>query len=155
NLAAEYVRGGLTSVERAAIDEHAESCSSCRTFLSQLLGTVGSSPTPRADYPTAEASQPSAPLEAAPFPILPRGAVVDRYLVLDRIGMGGMGVVYSAFDPQLDRKVALKLLRNLGANDSSRQRLQREARALARLSHPNVVVVHDIGTWEGQVFIAM
>src|SRR5207237_4288144 len=78
------------------------------------------------------------------------------YVVLERVGAGGMGVVYAAFDPELDRKVALKLLRKTGADATvARVRLLREAQVLARLSHPNVVAVHDLGTWEGQVFLAM
>jgi eukaryotic-like serine/threonine-protein kinase len=84
---------------------------------------------------------------------LPRGAQVGRYVVLDRIGAGGMGVVYSAYDPELDRRVAIKLLRPGVARDKQ-QRLLREAQAMARLSHPNVVGVHDVGTFGEQVFIA-
>ena len=74
----------------------------------------------------------------------PRGATLGRYVVLDRLGAGGMGVVYAAYDPKLDRRVALKLLHH-GADET---RLLREAQALARLSHPNVVAVHDVGTIE-------
>ncbi len=74
----------------------------------------------------------------------PRGVTLGRYVVLDRLGAGGMGVVYAAYDPKLDRRVALKLLHR-GANET---RLLREAQALARLSHPNVVTVHDVGTIE-------
>jgi tetratricopeptide (TPR) repeat protein len=101
---------------------------------------------------------------------LARGTPVDRYIVLDVLGAGGMGVVYSAYDPELDRKVAIKLLQASasgeprpteplgGAAGSSpeQSRLLREAQALARLSHPNVVAVHDVGTLSGhRVFIAM
>jgi serine/threonine protein kinase/tetratricopeptide (TPR) repeat protein len=82
-----------------------------------------------------------------------------RYLLLGRLGIGGMGVVHAAYDPTLDRKVALKLLRpGEGGNVDSvaRGRLLREARALARLSHPNVVHVYEVGTLEDQqVYIAM
>ncbi|MCW5831327.1 MAG: serine/threonine protein kinase, partial [Labilithrix sp.] len=68
-----------------------------------------------------------------------------------------MGVVYSAFDPELDRKIAVKVLRRRGARREreDHERLQREAQAMARLSHPNVVTVHDVGTFEGSVFLAM
>ncbi|MCB9717450.1 MAG: serine/threonine protein kinase [Myxococcales bacterium] len=85
-----------------------------------------------------------------------RGALVGRYLVLSRLGAGAMGVVLVAYDPELDRKVALKLLRMRGDdNATARVRLQREAQALARLSHPNVVTVHDVGLHEGRVFLTM
>src|SRR3954469_19947733 len=75
------------------------------------------------------------------------------------LGRGGMGVVLSAYDPLLDRRVALKLLRP-GAfpgvsEQEGRARLQREAQAMARLAHPNVVAVHDVGTVGEQLFIAM
>ncbi len=85
---------------------------------------------------------------------------VGRFRILDRLGAGGMGVVYSAYDPELDRKVALKLLRPDIAEDASQgstgtTRLQREAQAMARLNHPNVVTVHEVGRHGEQVFVAM
>ena len=79
--------------------------------------------------------------------------------MLGLVGRGGMGEVYAAYDPELDRKVAVKLLRVKPGNGVSltegRQRPLREAQAIARLSHPNVVVVYDVGTFDEQVFIAM
>ena len=90
---------------------------------------------------------------------LARGTVVGRYLVLAPLGAGGMGIVYAAFDPELDRKVALKLLRAASASDVDvsigRSRLLREAQALARLSHPNVVAIHDVGTIGDRVWLAI
>jgi eukaryotic-like serine/threonine-protein kinase len=90
---------------------------------------------------------------------LARGASIGRYVVLGLVGRGGMGEVYAAYDPELDRKVAVKLLRIKPGNGVSltegRQRTLREAQAIARLSHPNVVVVFDVGTFEDKVFIAM
>ena len=89
---------------------------------------------------------------------LDRGEVVGRYVVVEVLGVGGMGVVYAAYDPELDRRVALKLLNPRGAGsraEKGRARLLREAQALAKLSHPNVVSVHDVGEHEGQVFVAM
>ncbi|MEM7160532.1 MAG: serine/threonine-protein kinase [Myxococcota bacterium] len=90
---------------------------------------------------------------------LEAGCQVDRYLVLAEVGAGSMGVVYAAYDPELDRKLALKLLlpRFGGEQGASagRTRLLREAQVLARLRHPNVVSVHDVGTYEGRVYIAM
>ncbi|HEY0137490.1 MAG TPA: serine/threonine-protein kinase [Nannocystis sp.] len=80
---------------------------------------------------------------------------VGRYHVLGRIGSGGMGVVYSAYDPDLDRRVAVKLLRTDHGGRDSQLRLLREAQALARLSHPNVVQIYDTDAFGEQVFIAM
>jgi eukaryotic-like serine/threonine-protein kinase len=85
----------------------------------------------------------------------PTGREIGRYLLLERVGEGGMGLVFAAFDPDLDRKVALKVLRGSGRSTESRTRLQREAQALARLDHPNVVHVFDVGTARGRVYIAM
>jgi tetratricopeptide (TPR) repeat protein len=88
---------------------------------------------------------------------LDRGGAVGRYIVIDVIGAGGMGVVYSAFDPVLDRKIALKLLQASPATGGGDQAwLLREAQAMARLAHPNVIAVHDVGTLPGdRVFVAM
>ena len=79
---------------------------------------------------------------------------LGRYLVIEQLGAGGMGVVFKAYDPVLDRKVAIKLLRGQ-ATEHTRTRLLREAQAMAKLSHPAVVPVFDVGTVEGQVFVAM
>lgn len=90
--------------------------------------------------------------------LLPRGAVINKYVVVDYLGEGGMGVVYSAYDPVLDRKIALKLLRIDRADSNTqdaRARLLREAQAMARLAHPNVLTVHEVGTVDDQIFIAM
>jgi tetratricopeptide (TPR) repeat protein len=90
---------------------------------------------------------------------LRRGTSLGRYLILEPVGAGAMGVVYAAYDPQLDRKVALKILRESAfpgpIASEGRERLLREARAMARLSHPNVVAVFDAGVVGEQVFIAM
>jgi diguanylate cyclase (GGDEF)-like protein len=81
---------------------------------------------------------------------------IGRFTVLHEIAAGGMGVVYAALDEQLDRKVAIKLLhaRETRAREAY-GRMMREARAMARLSHPNVVQVHDVGRVDGDVFVAM
>jgi len=92
----------------------------------------------------------------------PEGAskILGRYVVTEKLGGGGMGVVYAAHDPELDRKIAIKLMLPPMVSDSvsaseGRVRLLREAQAMARLSHPNVIAVHDVGTFGEQVFIAM
>jgi serine/threonine protein kinase/tetratricopeptide (TPR) repeat protein len=86
-----------------------------------------------------------------------RGMEVGRYVVLKQVGQGGMGVVYAAYDPDLDRKVALKILRpsQSESDAQSRTRLVREAQAMARVSHPNVCSVFDVGIYGDQVFVAM
>src|SRR5438552_15761309 len=83
---------------------------------------------------------------------IPPGTLLGRYIVTAPLGEGGTGVVYAALDPELDRKVAIKLVRPLARTQA---RLLREAQAMARLHHPNVVVVHDVGTYKDRVFVAM
>ncbi|CAN5757422.1 hypothetical protein BH11MYX2_BH11MYX2_23290 [soil metagenome] len=85
------------------------------------------------------------------------GSKLGRYEIRGVLGRGGMGVVYSAFDPDLDRNVAIKLLHPALAaeGDAATARLVREGRAIAKLAHPNVVAVFDVGTHMGAVFIAM
>jgi tetratricopeptide (TPR) repeat protein/predicted Ser/Thr protein kinase len=83
--------------------------------------------------------------------------LAGRYTVLEQLGQGGMGVVFAAYDVRLDRRVALKLLTAQRSGSASAQaRLLREAKAMARLSHPHVVAVYDAGVLEdGRVFISM
>ncbi|HVZ73050.1 MAG TPA: serine/threonine-protein kinase [Polyangia bacterium] len=99
------------------------------------------------------------PPPAAPDATLPRGTALGRFVVLSLVGRGAMGEVYAAYDPDLDRKIAIKLVRartaRSGDTGESRVRLMREAQATAKISHPNVVVVYDAGTFEDRVFIAM
>lgn len=78
---------------------------------------------------------------------------IGRYKVLARVGAGAMGTVYRAEDPSLDREVAVKVLHRSDEMHSARMTI--EARALAKLSHPNVVTVHEVGTEDGQLFVAM
>ena len=80
---------------------------------------------------------------------------IGRYLVIRSIAAGGMGEVVEAFDPELDRRVALKLLKTGRGGDDSQARLLREAQAMARLSHANVVQIHDVGVQDDRVFLAM
>ena len=87
---------------------------------------------------------------------LNKGTLLGRYIVLGRLGAGGMGVVYTAYDPDLNRRVALKIMQpQSGGSGGAQARMLREAQALARLSHPNVVVVYDVGSVGDRVFLAM
>lgn len=99
--------------------------------------------------------------DAAPdAPLRPSSAAptrIGRYVVIKRIGAGGMGVVYAAYDDKLDRKVAVKLLRpGYGpVSETARARLLREAQAIAKLSHRAIVQVYEVGTHHDEVFVAM
>ncbi|MEM6292345.1 MAG: serine/threonine-protein kinase [Myxococcota bacterium] len=98
----------------------------------------------------------SAPLTGEASSPFERGATLGRYVVLETLGSGGMGVVLAAYDSKLDRRVALKLLHPRTSQDADgHARLLREAQALAKLSHPAVVSVYDVGAMREQVFIAM
>ena len=114
--------------------------------------------------PTTDAEEPAVTPggradEGATVTMLPLrgGEHVGRYVILYRLGKGGMGVVFAAYDPQLDRKVAIKLLRPRRSSRAKQGQtaMLREAQALARLSHPNVVAIHDVGVLGQQVFLAM
>jgi tRNA A-37 threonylcarbamoyl transferase component Bud32/tetratricopeptide (TPR) repeat protein len=86
---------------------------------------------------------------------LNRGALIDRYTILEALGSGGVATVYSAYDAQLERVVALKMLQPHVDVPEVRRRLFREAQAMARLKHPNVVTVYDVGKFHRQIYIAM
>jgi hypothetical protein len=128
------VQGDLDPALRGDIADHLRGCDECQEIFSEV---------------------------ARPSP-LAVGRRFGRYTARRLIGAGGMGFVYEAFDPLLSRRVALKLIRtdfegaDAGAKTELVPRLLREAKALARLHHPNVVAVHDVGeTDDGLFFIAM
>ncbi|HEU5057914.1 MAG TPA: serine/threonine-protein kinase, partial [Kofleriaceae bacterium] len=95
----------------------------------------------------AEAGRGGVPLTA--------GEKVGKYRLDRVIGAGGMGVVWAAFDPDLERAVAIKLLLGGSGEATLRSRLLREARAMARLKHPNVLTVYEVGTDRNRDYIAM
>jgi eukaryotic-like serine/threonine-protein kinase len=119
------------------VEAHISRCDLCRKVLSVFVRTATPSPsTPRSG------ERFEAPVQ------------FGRYVFAGELGAGGMGVVYAARDPELDRIVAVKLLR--GESDPRRQdRLRREAQVMAQLAHPNVVAVYDVGVLEDGLFIAM
>ncbi|MBZ5709739.1 serine/threonine-protein kinase [Nannocystis pusilla] len=109
------------------------------------LQTTGLAVAPRSDVPAlTSAIEPSTTVA---------GGKLGRFMILEPLGSGAMGVVYTAYDETLDRKVAVKVLRDTGA--SAQSRLLREAQAMARVSHPNVVTVLEAGVAGGQVYVAM
>jgi len=99
-----------------------------------------------------EAERPGANAGAAP---LASGATLGKYRLDHVLGSGGMGVVWSAVDSDLERGVAIKVLRSSDGSETQRMRLLREARAMARLKHTNVLTVYEVGTASGVDYIAM
>jgi len=162
------VDGGLAEDDRAALAAHADECEACRAAVVDLFqrraAVDAMSETAVSDPASAETvhSEPvpvaitgdTGPGRAGAGSLAP-GTAVDRYVIERRLGAGAMGVVYAARDPQLDRQVAIKLLRGRDDDEGLRARLLREAQALARVDHANVVAVHDVGPYDGQVFVAM
>ncbi|RKH40494.1 protein kinase domain-containing protein [Corallococcus sicarius] len=144
--------------ERAEV--HLDACATCREALADFL-RIRAAPAPdvhaaRTEVVLTEA--PAARVSPLGMPLLAQGTLLGRYVLLERLGAGGMGVVHAAYDPSLDRRIGLKLLRTLpsgGGSQGMTERLLREAQAAARTRHPHVVTVHDVGTVGQFVFIAM
>jgi tetratricopeptide (TPR) repeat protein len=121
---------GRVPAEAVAVRDHLDSCEPCRSLVAALSSSsAGQEP-------------------------LRDGHAVGRYLVAEEIGRGAMAVVYRARDPELDRDVALKLV-YFRDGGTSGERLLREARAMARLIHPNITRIYDVGTEGDAVFLAM
>ncbi len=140
----QFVAGGFDEAARQQMELHIDACPDCASLVHEA--NAGICQTRRSDEssPASEAGE------------LSCGASVSRYIILSLLGEGGLGRVYLAYDPELDRKVAIKLMRDgAGASEEVTARLLREGRAMARLAHPNVVVVHDIGMSALGPFIAM
>ncbi len=124
---------------------------------SERRATAGTPPdAPRGTEAQRGADGGTTPDDPSTRPLEP-GDAIGRYRVRERIGEGGMGVVYAAEDPELGRVVAIKLLRAVHGREAEGQqrRMLREAQALARVSHRNLVMVFDVGSLRGRVWIAM
>ena len=120
-----FVEHALSSVVRKRVETHLHGCEACRETIGHVASTQDADP-----------------------------RVIDRYRLDAKVGEGGMGVVWKAWDPALEREIAIKLLHPELHDTSGRQRALREAKALARLQHPNVIAVYDVGEFESEVFIA-
>jgi hypothetical protein len=135
NTIAALLAGAIDSAAADRLEHHLDTCATCRRLVADLgrgLSAIG---------------------ERGATGSLPKiGERVGRFTIERLIGVGGMGVVFEAHDPTLDRTVALKLLRpDIVAGDL----LLDEAQAMARLQHPNIVVVHDVGRTGGQLYVCM
>ena len=165
---AAFAAGRLAPSRADEVRAHLKTCTRCQHRVGELEAALRGDADLRGDTeqrtlatnvgPPEHLLPPERPAEVS-SPLI-RGDAVGRYLVLKTLGEGGMGVVYQAYDPELDRRVALKLLRQDVVFDESdpsmgRARLLREAQAMARLQHPNVVSVFDAGTFDKKVFLAM
>jgi len=173
---AAYLRGELSETERTAVEAAIDREPQWLAVVALLArsGRSGASDPADDERASARADAPSEPTPSSdPAPTagehsrdarlerverehaarLRPGTVLGRYEVEAPLGRGGMGMVYTARDPELDRRVALKLLR--GVDPRGQARLLREARALARLSDRHVITIYDVGTWQGRVFLAM
>jgi predicted Ser/Thr protein kinase len=141
NLIAAFVEGTLDPARADELAGHVDSCGTCdelvRWSTRAAMSTARSSPSMLPD--DVEIREP--------------GSTFGRYVLLDLIGSGGMGMVYAAFDPKLDRKVALKLVWDDDA--AARDDIEREARLAARLQHPNIIAIYDVGAVNERVYLAM
>lgn len=134
--------------ERAEAMAHVERCPDCDERLQATL--FGN------DVATADVEEPTSGAKLVTDNAELAGTRLGRYLILDPVGKGALGIVYSAYDPELDRRIAIKVLRqSVTTSDAQQQSLRHEARSMARFSHPNVVPVFDVGIEDHRLFIAM
>ena len=142
--------------ERAAyLDEACGSDAALRAQIESLLEDPSAGPTLLQDPEADPSTQPGSGLRADPYKL--EGTTVLHYEIRERLGRGGMGVVYRAFDTRLKRPVALKfILLSMSAEPQARQRFFAEARAASALDHVNICTIYEIGETEtGQVYIGM
>jgi hypothetical protein len=126
-----FVENRLTeSATRSVIEAHLDTCETCRSLVGQLATQAAGSGGTTATR-------------------------IDRYIVISELGAGAMGRVFLASDPELDRRVAIKLLRHVDMHGEHDARLRREAQALARVAHPNVAAIFDVGELDDHLFLAM
>ncbi len=143
-LLAQFVGRELAEPSRRSIETHVGVCPRCEHTLLHLISA----------FPGQEESMPAGIQDR----VLPRpGSTVGRYEILEWVGAGAMGTVFAALDPELKRRVALKVLpaRPGSAGDDDRARFVSEAQAMASVRHPNVISVHDVGVHDKFAFFAM
>src|SRR5262245_50239473 len=172
-----FVSGALAGPRLAEVERHLLGCADCTTLVALAVPptvvkhtTLEWAGAPPVEGGPSIAQPPSGPgrTTGSPEPEdvtpsvdvhdeLPHpGGKVGRYQLLNLVGRGGMGEVYAAHDPELDRKIAIKIMRaDTYPDEIESARMMREARSIAKLSHPNLVTVYDVGTSAGRVFVAM
>ncbi len=132
-------------------------CPYCGRLVESRTSRIGPSESETEDPPGPPESQLTEAAEPINwFTTWERGTLgsLSRFQLRERLGDGGFGQVFLAYDPRLDRDVAIKILKHPNASDRVMERFFREARAVARLDHPNIVAVHDAGFDEGQIWVA-
>ena len=150
NTIVDLVEQRLGDGRRREVFAHIDGCAGCRALVAASTEAITSPPSAQTRADDEET------VIGFEIPLLSEGAVVDHYHVVRRLGRGGMGEVYLAYDPQLDRKVALKLIKpELLRRSGARERFIKEARATARLNHPNIVTIHSVGEHLGQPYVAL
>jgi tetratricopeptide (TPR) repeat protein len=154
-----YAAGQLDGDELERIDDHVDGCRACGELVAAVArSAAGSTPLTVGANPVGDGTRCDCPESTEPGEPAPLPTVVGRYVVLGELGRGGMGTVVEAWDPKLQRRVAVKLIRRERGVDA--RRLRSEARALAALAHPHVVGVFETGTLgpddaAGPVFLVM
>ena len=168
----QFVDDLLAANVRVTVADHLDRCDDCRSTVSILAHAAfaerrasQSAIITGRDADALAATEfagigddgPSQAQGGAPQSPLAPGTKIARYVIGETLGVGGMGIVYSARDPDLNRDVAIKILRPefARAHPDATRRIIREAQAMARVSHPNVVAVFDVGAVDDRVFVAM
>jgi hypothetical protein len=166
-----FVEHRLDEAVRFAVEEHIDECDDCRQTVAVLHKTRRSTTAPARKQVSDELAVTATPdalaatiaggtlddAQGAERGRLAPGTKLDRYVIDKVLGTGGMGIVYAARDPALDRAVAIKVLREDFArrDPDAARRIVHEARVMARISDPNVLGVFEVGTVDDQVYIAM
>lgn len=158
NTLAELVDGSISAADRGRVQAHIDGCPSCRELVATLAPSVPSMPA-KPSWRKASADESLTEVYVRPDadePLLRPGLDVDEFRVIRCVARGGMGDIYLAQDVRLARKVALKVIRpELFNSHEAMVRFQHEARAMARVAHPNLVAIHTVGEFRGMPYVAM
>lgn len=153
--ASELLHGQLAGEVSEALRGHVDACVTCQDFLAAVMLTTGGEPAERSVHSdSVQAEGSGAHNVGSRRALQPSPTAIGRYRLVGSRGRGAMGEVFAAFDPQLGRNVAVKLVHG-NTDAAGRARLLLESRALAKVTHPNVIAVYDAGIADGEVFVAM